>query len=598
MIDWNASEENTPETPTRDDAMAEVPRRLSVSERDEGLNLALETPSKEGGTLATIPQTPSYPQLPPPPPSVSSTSGERSLATPAQIRAFEATPVTDHQTPIPDNWRPRLTELWVRFPGHLGPVWGWFRTGAGDLPDSFFSSDGDVRTISLSALGQYARPSVGQVKPEDEPHACRLHPLLHPAARTALKNSRYFRDSTRKYFTPIRTRGDWQICLDQGKTTALGYALSCTLCGLVRLIKRTNSLIVENLPGGYQFRCADIGAGCHVATLHNFDFVTNPLDMSTSTQAAPLYPQLPVSSMAHSQDLRLSQDNQSQGDDFSWRRRLKLCTNVPKFRGTDSPVLLATWVEAMQEALDEARVPPGRTQVCGASMFFADAAQRWWESRAGLRKGNALATFQDLCIALEKSFIPPDAAARTIAKWNTLRQRGTVEAYLKEADELSLAHPMGDDGEFWQIWNGLRPELKYEVRYALKTRKQETLSRADLRDLLETVEVKYPPLPSAYSRPFNPRFIRRAEAKTVQTAPKAPLIEGTALVICWICDRAGHRAPECNRRKTSGCPRCGSKAHNLMACPQRKSAVIRPPQTSNKPPHNAKRPTPRKPPTK
>ena len=562
--------------------MADSGRRTSNLGQEEPVPRQSESAS---GRRSMTPSS----QLPPQtenrsnPSSVSSSTGERSAAIPTAIKSFEAVRLADVGNPPPETWRPRLMEMWVRFPGHVGPVWGWHREGAGDLPDAFFSSDGDMRVIAREALARYGRAPNDLVKAEDEPHACRLHPLLHPAVRVALRNQHHFRDATRRFAAPIRTRGDWQMVLDEGEMTALTYSFTCTQCGLTRSIRRTNSLIAENLPADYAFRCADVEAVCHVASPQCFDFATNPLVLNTEPRGVPNYPHLPSSSLNNSRDFRISRDSATTEDEFAWRRRLKLCTNVPKFRGTDSPVLLATWIEAVEEALEEARVPPGRSQVNGASMFFADAAQKWWESRAGLRRNNTLATFQDLCTSLEKSFIPADAAARTIAKWNTLRQRGTVEEYLKEADELSLAHPLGEDGEFWQIWNGLRPELKFEVRYALKIKKVDTLPRAELRELLETVEVKYPPLRATQPRPFNPRFFRRAEAKTVQTAPRTAPPEGASPTICWVCDRAGHRAPECNRRKTSGCPRCGSKAHNLTMCPQRRTGGGRPPQNLARP---------------
>ena len=40
-------------------------------------------------------------------------------------------------------------------------------------------------------------------------------------------------------------------------------------------------------------------------------------------------------------------------------------------------------------------------------------------------------------------------------------------------------------------------------------------------------------------------------------------------VVCWICDAPGHRATTCPKRMPSGCARCGSKAYELLVCPQR-----------------------------
>ena len=70
-------------------------------------------------------------------------------------------------------------------------------------------------------------------------------------------------------------------------------------------------------------------------------------------------------------------------------------------------VRLRAWKEAMQEAFRACKTPPGRTQVLGAAMFFADQAEEWWSARAGLSAGEEMQTFDDLCKALEKHFIPP-----------------------------------------------------------------------------------------------------------------------------------------------------------------------------------------------
>ena len=104
----------------------------------------------------------------------------------------------------------------MQFPGHIGPVWGWHRIGAGDLPDAFFSSDGDMRVISESVLLRYAWADPITVRPEDHPHAYRLHPLLHAAARDALMSYHYTHDSAREYYSPIRTKADWQATISQG----------------------------------------------------------------------------------------------------------------------------------------------------------------------------------------------------------------------------------------------------------------------------------------------------------------------------------------------------------------------------------------------
>ena len=198
-----------------------------------------------------------------------------------------------------------------------------------------------------------------------------------------------------------------------------------------------------------------------------------------------------------------------------------------------------------------------------ASHFFAGDASTWWATTIGQPLGLSLGSFQDLCEALDERFIPQDAALQAVASWKSLRQYGTVDDYMRRADEVATSHPMGEIGEFWLIWVGLRPELRAEVRYALREKGEETCTRYELRRILKGLEVKYP---APQSRPsFSRSMVRQAE---VRSAP-------ASTVVCWICDKNGHRANDCSRRKTSGCTRCGSKAHNLLSCPQRRDTRTR-----------------------
>ena len=221
-------------------------------------------------------------------------------------------------------------------------------------------------------------------------------------------------------------------------------------------------------------------------------------------------------------------------------------------------MLLRGWRRAVEEAFRATGVPEGRDQVLAATHFFSGEAQKWWATTVGQPQDELLTTFEELCKALEENFVPQDAERKAMAAWNSLRQRGTTSEYMKKVDELATAHPMGEVGEFWHAWNGLRPELQAEVKYALDERGKDTCSRQELRQMLRRMEIRYP---AVNVRPFFPRpQPKHVETRTVTASPS---------VTCWICDRTGHRATECTRRKTSGCPRCGSKAHNLLVCPQR-----------------------------
>ena len=539
----------------------------AVKEADAEISAALLKHREEAERAQARPST-STPPRREQQASVSSTAGPVRERTSARASARDV-PLRGTPGLPPADWDPRLTEIWARFPGQMGPVMGWHRTGASFHPDTHFSADGDMRWIARSALVEYLYSTDDDAPPQDHPFAVFPHPALQSSIRDVLTNYQAIPLPGGDPPVPVTTQAQWRTLLSHNGVIALPYRLECTECHLPRRVTRQDSRVVESLPQGQPFHCHQIGATCRIPDLRIRAFVVNPLPISANPESGRspgLWPPLNESQVTASDE------------DQKWRKRLKQCTSVPKYKGSNSLVRLRAWKEAMQEAFRDCKTPVGRTQVLGAAMFLADAAEDWWSARAGISAGVDLRSFDDLCTALEKHFIPPDTMGKAVLKWNSLRQKGTVEEYMREVDELALIHPLGEVGEFWQAWNGLRPELKAEVRYVLKKEKKEVLTRSELRDLLEDVEVKY--IPMQQPRAFFPfASSRRADARAAIAAP-TPIPGTTPSYICWVCDRKGHRAPECTRRKTTGCARCGSRAHKINLCPQRKSQV-RPAQTAS-----------------
>ena len=556
-VDWEASEESA----------------KSQDEDEKEEKPPLITPQVV--TKAPVPKTPRKPravsETPAPPATsliASAVSRAASVAANAQNSAerFDrlAAAIQTPLRPLPTSWAttarspewaPILIEMWVRFPGHDGPVWGWFRESAGTSPDAFFASDGEVRFISRTELDeyQYQTPSIAPV--ETHPYAVRLHPLLFPSVRRVLRKHYVMGTGAEGPTKPVATEKDWRKLISPGSSSAMPYTMVCDTCGKTRHIKRMDSRVVENLPIHFRFFCSQVGLRCHSTDIGQVSFGHAQLSQSLQTEAGT--PLLPNLSLGDSQGEQLPQEKPKNS---SWTKRLKDWPGIPKYEGTPSLVLLRGWRVAMEEAFRNIKVPEGRDQVLAATNYFAGEAARWWASILGQPLGTSLSCFLDLYDALEEHFIPQDAEQKALASWNALRQRGTIDEYMKRVDELAVAHPMGEVGEYWHAWNGLRSELKAEVKFALRELGKETCSRQELRRLLKGLEVKYPSI-KPNPRPFFPRSQPRStETRAVST---------TTPIICWICDKQGHRATECSRRKSSGCPRCGSKAHGLVACPQR-----------------------------
>ena len=460
--------------------------------------------------------------------------------------------------PPPDNWKPVLTEFWVKFPESVGPVLGWLREGAGSHLDAFFASDGNMHVIMRHALITYTYSASDVTPPAEQPGAIHLHRYLHFSVREALTTYYYCRENSSGTFQPVTHPWEWHQLVILVTEQSLPYSLVCQNCFERRKVKKHEWLMAEMISESYSFRCRDIGLACYDPSNKVYAFIRQPpfIKERLSTSALPTPPSLASShrSLAGSG----MDGGGGGGEPQGWRKRLKHWASIPKYEGAASLVLLKGWQAALSEAFLEARVPEGRDQVLAASHFFAGDASKWWAATIGQPLGLALNSFQDLCEALDEHFIPQDAALKAIASWKALRQGGTIDEYMRRVDELATSHPMGLIGEFWLIWVGLRPELRAEVWYALREKGEETCTRHDLRRILKGLEVKYPSLPP------RPHFLRpQVRQAEVRSTP-------ASTIVCWICDKVGHRAGDCPRRKTSGCMRCGSKAHTLQMCPQRR----------------------------
>ena len=103
---------------------------------------------------------------------------------------------------------------------------------------------------------------------------------------------------------------------------------------------------------------------------------------------------------------------------------------------------------------------------------------------AGQPRGQSLATFEELYRALEQRFIPRSVFEKAIREWNSLKQTGTAEEYMRRVDELATVQPLGETAEYWHAWEGMHPELKAEVQFRLQEQGRQTCSREELWTLL------------------------------------------------------------------------------------------------------------------
>ena len=451
-------------------------------------------------------------------------------------------------------WAPQVTPAWLLFPGAEVPVFGWFREGASPYRDAFFASDGTVRNLTRDLFSEFRLPlPVGEGAPRPRGGVI-LHNALHRQIVDTLECRDFLRDPRSNSSYPIASERDWRRISHPGSSISLDYRFPCTLCGMMRLVRRTEASVVDSLPIDYQFRCEDVGVECAVSLIVPCEFVVRQRPSSSSSSAPPVPVDRP-------RDVQMITSNSTVEEGYGevWRKRMKFWAGITVYDGSASLVELRGWKATISEAYRRVGVPEGRDQVLQATKYLSGDAEKWWRSIAGQPRGQGLAAFEELYQALEQRFIPRSVFQKAIRDWNSLKQTGSAEEYMRRVDELATVQPLGEVAEFWHAWEGMRPELKAEVQFRLQEQGRQTCPREELWTLLWNAETRYP-LRQVRLFPSRPPFKSTSLRAVTSTTPTS---------VCWICDAQGHRANVCPKRLASGCARCGSKAHDLVACPQR-----------------------------
>ena len=515
-----------------DSAPAHLHRSRSHDSRPEGQDSDVEQTS-------TFHDAPVYPTIPVKQESFLESRPRAVPRTPPSIASPE-------QRVAP--WDCALAEVWVQFPDHSFPVFGWYREGAHPTPDTFFGADGGHRLCSRASMEEHR-----VIQPSQQHLRFMLHPALQRPARAMLLD----RDPL-KLRRPLEAR-DWRDIIRPGYPTSLPYEFSCYECQQTRTVRR--DILPqgpETLDRGYQFHCSDTGVPCHVLLAGQklvFD-PTQPIPSNVHSSPAPLR-----SSPVVTPDHELLP---SRGSD-NWMKKMKSWPGTVTYDGSPSLVQLRGWEASLKEAFEEVGVPLGRPQVLQGIQYLRGEAEKWWRSIAGQPQGQALRQFEELAAALQKRFIPRSAAAKALDDWASLRQTGTAEQYMRYVDELATVMPLGEVAEYSHALRGMRPEIRVEIEFRMEEAGKTSCGREELRKMMWLAETRYPYRPP---RPFLPRpspppvSLRAAEPTRPAPTPTPPLL-------CWVCDSPTHRAAACPRRRTTGCARCGSRAHTLVICPQR-----------------------------
>ena len=476
-----------------------------------------------------------------------------------------------------------LTEAWVTLRETQEPVFGWFREDMTGCADTFFAITGRAVEMTKTELQELRTPGPSPLQLAQAPHSG-----LQRMARLALADPTFFVNNDPPPSRRPILKHEWMSIILPGNPSSLSYGFQCLECQLFRVVRRDNLDAPESLHKTYRFHCRDVSVDCHEPTRARWSFSptrgipgietapvyepsetpsrrrTEAPEMGTSQTSEPANPLIrPRSRTPPPTENRPSITPQTESDPDKWRKSMKLWAGAVTYDGSPSLVKLKGWGVSLNEAFQAIGVPPGRMQVMQGVHYLKGKAEEWWQEIVGQPQGQNLRTFDALIDALTNTFIPQSVYDKAMIDWRDLKQTGTAEEYSRRVDQLAMILPLGEVSEYRHSLLGMRPELKAEIQFRMKEQNRDSCPRKELWELMAIAEVRFP------HRPFRPFF---GKPKPKGATTKAAAADASALVVCWICDTTGHRANTCEKRHPSGCARCGSKAHNLMTCPQRPNA--------------------------
>ena len=271
----------------------------------------------------------------------------------------------------------------------------------------------------------------------------------------------------------------------------------------------------------------------------------------------------------------------------------------PTYSGQGNANQLMAWQEDVEMLLQVYSVT-GEAQVIAAAKFLQGEAEEWWQGLQATGRHRQILTFQQLCKELKQRFFPLDRLERLAKQWILLQQKNGVQEYREEFCLLQAAYPLGERAEFMLAYQGLKPQMKAEIRQALDDEGVEQLPmdkffvlarKAEVRefraDEVQIVAVKGQPHQQSRrfmrndgrsnysSQKTNPLPGGKVETPAKATQEKGSTTDRAGLLreyLCWVCDRKGHFTRDCPDAQKQGCFRCGG-AHTLRECPKRLSKV-------------------------
>ena len=280
-------------------------------------------------------------------------------------------------------------------------------------------------------------------------------------------------------------------------------------------------------------------------------------------------------------------------------------SDTPSFKleGRDDVVQFRDWEKRIRYQFDSWVLTNPVTRAELAMTTFVYTAQDWWGAHRQ-RNPSLRVTFSQLCEWITTELVPSASHASALEAWTCLEYRGDLERYFKQLDDLRFYHyidpcaahsiaakPFGTEFQarirIMDKEAGLGgiafPTLKELIRAHCAERRpvthfdrvHDSRRRVDgarnavpARAVAVEAKERFAGNPSSAAPRGNYPKGRITPPNSIPL-PQRPTFE-TRDYFCLVCGDKNHIWPQCPKKQPRGCAACGSDAHLVRSCAQRR----------------------------